>query len=140
MNVIYADDAADHEQLEKIKNTPAFKAVKAKVMAQLEGKIDQLVLDQLQLTRKSNSDPLFDYLSLHRFVYYEIKCFLLLCLVTMNMIYSDDSEEISDISAKELKEFEKIKKTPEFQKAKEKVLNTLADRIDKYVLEQFRNK
>ncbi|KAH8876297.1 hypothetical protein KSF78_0004914 [Schistosoma japonicum] len=69
-----------------------------------------------------------------------IKCFLLLCLVTMNMIYSDDSEEKPHLSEKELQEFEKLKKTPEFQKAKEKVLNTLADRIDKYVLEQFRNK
>ncbi|KAH8876296.1 hypothetical protein KSF78_0004913 [Schistosoma japonicum] len=52
MSVIYADKAADLKELERIKKTPEFKATKAKIMAKLEDKIDQLVLDQLRKNKK----------------------------------------------------------------------------------------
>lgn len=37
-----------------------------------------------------------------------------------------------------VEKFEEIKATKEFQKAKEKVIESLSDRIDKYVLDHFR--
>ncbi|TNN19409.1 hypothetical protein EWB00_008891 [Schistosoma japonicum] len=54
--------------------------------------------------------------------------------ITMNLLCSHAAGDTGKT------ELEQIKKTPEYQQVREKVINTLADKIDNYVLDQIRKK
>uniref|UniRef100_A0A5K4F2U8 Uncharacterized protein n=1 Tax=Schistosoma mansoni TaxID=6183 RepID=A0A5K4F2U8_SCHMA len=64
-----------------------------------------------------------------------IQYLFVIFLITLDAISSQGHHGPSE---EELQKFEEIKATKEFQKAKEKVIDSLSDRIDKFVLEQFR--
>ncbi|CAH8558997.1 unnamed protein product [Schistosoma rodhaini] len=66
-----------------------------------------------------------------------IKFLIALFLITINVIYSQKTQ---DKSRNEKKELEEIKKTPQYQQVRTKVINALSDKIDNYVLDQIRKK
>ncbi|CAH8556525.1 unnamed protein product [Schistosoma rodhaini] len=66
-----------------------------------------------------------------------IKFLVALFLITINVIYSQKTQ---DKSKNEKKELEEIKKTPQYQQVRTKVINALSDKIDNYVLDQIRKK
>ncbi|VDO78544.1 unnamed protein product [Schistosoma margrebowiei] len=67
---------------------------------------------------------------------FQIQYLFVIFLVTLDVICSKPQQGPSEDEVVE--KFEEIKATKEFQKAKEKVIESLSDRIDKYVLDHFR--
>ncbi|CAH8542601.1 unnamed protein product [Schistosoma guineensis] len=65
-----------------------------------------------------------------------IQYLFVIFLITLDVILSQAATGPSEDEVVE--KFEEIKATKEFQKAKEKVIESLSDRIDKYVLDHFR--
>ncbi|CAH8545062.1 unnamed protein product [Schistosoma bovis] len=66
-----------------------------------------------------------------------IKFLLAVFLITINVICSQTSQGKHQIEKMEL---EQIKKTPQYQQVRTKVINALSDKIDNYVLDQIRKK
>ncbi|CAH8495708.1 unnamed protein product [Schistosoma turkestanicum] len=64
-----------------------------------------------------------------------IKFWLVFFLITINVIYTQKAKSVN-----EKKELEQIKKTPQYQQVRTKVINALSDKIDNYVLDQIRKK
>nr|CAH8849360.1 unnamed protein product [Trichobilharzia regenti]CAH8849362.1 unnamed protein product [Trichobilharzia regenti] len=62
--------------------------------------------------------------------------FLLVCIfISMNLLCT-----VEPASEKEKAELQKIKSSPEFQKARAKVMEALSGKIDSYVLDTLRKK
>ncbi|CAH8558595.1 unnamed protein product [Schistosoma haematobium] len=66
----------------------------------------------------------------------QVQYLFVIFLITLDVILSQAATGPSEDEVVE--KFEEIKATKEFQKAKEKVIESLSDRIDKYVLDHFR--
>ncbi|CAH8546027.1 unnamed protein product [Schistosoma curassoni] len=61
-------------------------------------------------------------------------------LITLDVICSQRPQANPGLSEEDKKDLALLKKTPEFQKVKAKIMALLDEKIDKFVLDQIRNK
>ncbi|CAH8495714.1 unnamed protein product [Schistosoma turkestanicum] len=69
-----------------------------------------------------------------------IQYLFVIFLIGMNVVYSQGPLGNAVLSEQDKKDLIQLKKTPEFQKVKTRVMGILEEKIDKFVLDQIRQK
>ncbi|CAH8558580.1 unnamed protein product [Schistosoma haematobium] len=70
----------------------------------------------------------------------QVQYLFVIFLITLDVICSQRPQANPGLSEKDKKDLALLKKTPEFQKVKAKIMALLDEKIDKFVLDQIRNK